>query len=101
MGTIRQIPVALPSLAEQVEIVRIVGSKLEAVDVMEAEIDAGLARAEVLRQSILKRAFSGQLIAQDPADEPASTLLERIRTEREGSSATKRRYNKNGKKEAA
>lgn len=83
MGTIRQIPVALPSLAEQVEIVRIIGSKLEAADVMEGEIDAGLARAEALRQSILKRAFSGQLVSQDASDEPASILLERIHADSE------------------
>lgn len=101
MGTIRQIPVALPSLAEQVEIVRIIGSKLEAADVMEAEIDAGLARADALRQSILKRAFSGQLVAQDPADEPASVLLERIRAEQGAGSTPKRRTDKTAKKEAA
>jgi type I restriction enzyme S subunit len=101
MGTIRQIPVALPSLAEQTEIVRIVRSKLEAADVMDAELEAGLARAKALRHSILKRAFSGQLVAHDPADEPASALLERIRAAREEGGTTKRRNNKNGKKEAA
>lgn len=101
MGTIRQIPVALPSLAEQSEIVRILESKLEAADVMDAEIDAAFARAEALRKSILKRAFSGQLVAQDAADETASGLLERIRAEREENGTPKRRNNKNNKKEAA
>lgn len=98
MGTIRQIPVALPSLAEQVEIIRIIGSKLEAAGVMEAEIDAGLARAEALRHAILKRAFSGQLVPQDTTDEPASSLLERIRAEREGSVFAQTRSNKNNRK---
>ena len=49
---------------------------------LDAEIKAALARAEALRQSILKRAFSGQLVLQDPTDEPASALLKRIRAER-------------------
>lgn len=48
------------------------------------EINNRLMGAETLRQSILKNAFSGQLIEQDPNDEPASVLLERIRAEKAG-----------------
>ena len=48
-------------------------------------------RAERLRQSILKEAFAGRLVPQDPADEPASDLLARIRRDREhGKRAGKR-----------
>ena len=49
---------------------------------MEATIEANLKRAERLRQSILKEAFAGGLVPQDPNDEPASILLERIRKQR-------------------
>ena len=46
-----------------------------------------------LRQSILKKAFSGQLVQQDPHDEPASALLDRIRAERGQADKPKRRRN--------
>ena len=48
----------------------------------EREIDTALKRRAALRQSILKKAFTGQLVPQDPSDEPASALLERLREER-------------------
>jgi type I restriction enzyme S subunit len=95
------VEISFPSYAEQAEIVRVLEANLEAADVMEAEIDASLARAEALRQSILRCAFSGQLVSQDIADEPAPKLIERIRVEREGSVTARRRDNKKDKKVAA
>src|SRR5215211_3880166 len=74
--------VPLPPLAEQHRIVAEVERRLSVVEEMEKTIDANLKRAERLRQAILARAFAGKLVPQDPADEPASVLLERIRTER-------------------
>jgi type I restriction enzyme S subunit len=66
-----------------------------------AEIDLRLSQAQVLRLSILKRAFSGQLVAQDPKDEPASALLERIQTKREQQTSRQPCDGKSKKKEAA
>ena len=69
--------------------------RLSLIQQAEAAVEASLQRAERLRQSILKRAFSGQLVPQDPNDEPASVLLERIRAQREAepaaASASKKR----------
>ena len=48
-------------------------------------------QADFLRQSILKKAFSGKLVPQDPNDEPASELLKRIKAEREKAQATSRK----------
>ncbi len=75
--------VALPPLAEQRRIVAEVERRLSVIQQAEATVEASLARAGRLRQSILKQAFSGKLVPQDPNDEPASALLERIRAERE------------------
>ena len=74
--------IALPPWAEQHRIVAEVERHLSVIQKTEAVVDASLKRAERLRQSILKQAFSGQLVPQDPDDEPASVLLERIRAER-------------------
>lgn len=79
---LQEYPFPYCSSTEQAEIVRLLDTHLEAAGALEAEIDAALTRADAFRQSILKKAFSGQLVPQDPTDEPASILLERIRAER-------------------
>jgi type I restriction enzyme S subunit len=84
--------IPLPPLAEQAAIIEAVNEKLSQIDALEAEVERGLRRAGRLRQAILKAAFEGKLVPQDPSDEPASVLLERIRKEAaENGHSTKRR----------
>ncbi len=73
------------SLPEQQEIVRLLDEQFDVIDQNEREIDAALQRSEALRQSILKEAFTGRLVPQDPSNEPASVLLNRIRKMKVGS----------------
>jgi type I restriction enzyme S subunit len=79
MGTIRMIPLVVPPSAEQAEIVAEVDRRLSVADAAEKEVEHGLQRAARLRQAILKRAFEGRLVEQDPTDEPAAALLGRVR----------------------
>jgi len=80
----------LPPLAEQDRIV----TEVERLTSVSASVQRSLAdhlsRVGRLRQSILKRAFEGKLVSQDPGDEPASVLLERIRVERSMSKPVKK-----------
>ena len=85
------------SLDEQRRLVGQVESLLSVVDENDSEIETALLRCAALRQSILKKAFTGQLVTQDPNDEPASALLERIRAEK----AEREKGHKNNKRKDA
>lgn len=89
VAELKRFPVPVPSYPEQDEIVKRIEVQISVAEKIEATIDFEIQKSEVLRQSILKKAFSGQLVAQDPADEPASVLLERIRAEKEETSDKK------------
>jgi type I restriction enzyme S subunit len=77
--TIEAIPVPLPPLAEQAEIVAEVERRLTVLDALSQTLADELRRAERLRQSILHQAFTGRLVPQDATDEPAAALLARLR----------------------
>ncbi|MFA6920333.1 MAG: restriction endonuclease subunit S [Gallionella sp.] len=87
-GEIQSLVIAICGIEEQKQIQMEIESRLSEVDNLEQTIATSLQQAEALRQSILKKAFSGQLVPQDPHDLPASELLARIRAERAVSQAS-------------
>jgi type I restriction enzyme S subunit len=74
----------LPPVAEQREIVKQIEARLPWMERLMANVHAALTDFDCLDRAILAQAFRGELVEQDPADEPASVLLERIRAERNG-----------------
>lgn len=76
-----RMPLPLPPIEEQATMIAKVDEQLTAIEHIGIGIDSDLHRADRLRQSILKRAFEGKLVPQDPTDEPASVLLGRIKAE--------------------
>lgn len=86
-ANLARIRIPLPPLPECNRIVGALEHAMTVVGSTERDLAANLARCTRLRQSILKWAFEGRLADQDPIDEPASVLLERIRAERAASDA--------------
>jgi len=72
----------MPPLEEQRRIVVEIEERLGAIDALRPAIERAQRKGAALRRSILERAFSGELVPQDPSDEPASVLLERMRANR-------------------
>lgn len=82
LENMKEVPVAICSIEEQEVIVSKVTAILMATDHLEEIIRQSINQLDVLRQSILKKAFEGRLVKQDPTDEPASELLKRIQAEK-------------------
>lgn len=82
LGKVREIPISLPSKEIQADIVRRVNQLFAFADQLEAQVLAAKQRIDTLTQSLLAKAFRGELVPQDPSEEPASVLLERIRAQR-------------------
>lgn len=87
LGLLRRLPVPVAPPAEQLALVEAVAHRnLLQASASEAVRQVGGPQLQALSQSILSKAFRGELIPQDPNDEPASALLDRIRRERESNS---------------
>ena len=82
MPALKELRILLPPLAEQAKIVRRVDQLFAIADQLEAKVATAKQRIDALTQSLLAKAFRGELVPQDPNDEPASVLLERIRAQR-------------------
>jgi len=93
--------VPLPPLAEQFELMRVLAEQIESAFAQEQNIEKSLKQSTAQRQNILRAAFAGQLVPQDPDDEPASVLLERIRSERAAQATTKNPRGRKTKEAAA
>jgi type I restriction enzyme S subunit len=85
------LPIPLPPAAEQARIEADISRRFSVLDAEAATFSTCVVRIARLRQSILRLAFEGRLVDQDPDDEPAAVLLERIRAEREAGGGVKRR----------
>lgn len=83
IGDVVQLPIALAPRAEQHTIEEIVRRRKASLSILRDSVEGASADLVALDQSILAKAFRGELVRQDPNDEPASVLLDRIRAERE------------------
>ncbi|EHU0329365.1 restriction endonuclease subunit S [Vibrio vulnificus] len=96
MKVIRDYPIPVPDCIEQKEIVRLVDQYFAFADTIEAQVKKAQARVDNLTQSILAKAFRGELVPQDPNDEPADKLLERIAQARKEAEALAKAAKKAG-----
>ena len=87
----RELPFPLPPVDEQQALVLHLTAAIEGTARQNQTIDHALKQSAAQRKNILKAAFSGQLVPQDPDDEPAAVLLERIRAERAATAPAARR----------
>jgi type I restriction enzyme, S subunit len=92
-GHIKSCLIAYPDIQTQTEIVRRVGSLFAYADRLEARYTAARAQVEKLTPSLLTKAFRGELVPQDPNDEPASELLELIGVQRDEQNASSKNRN--------
>lgn len=86
---LKMMPIAIPPIKEQLRIVQELEQYFSIADKVEETVVQNLKQVNQLRQSILRRAFEGNLVLQDPNDEPAEKLLERIKAERAKAEADK------------
>lgn len=90
LGILKALAIPIPPMEEQCEIVRQLSEQMDAVFVQELAIAHSLRQSTAQRQNLLRAAFAGELVPQDPRDEPASALLARIRAKRAAQAGAKK-----------
>jgi len=95
---LRRFNLALPPEKEQHEIIKRVNKALHLSENIKTSVEESLSQAELLDQSILAKAFRGELVPQDPNDEPASQLMKRIKQEKASLEALRKQRGKSGRK---
>ncbi|MEH1923124.1 restriction endonuclease subunit S [Nostoc sp.] len=93
-------PVIIAPFNEQKQIVSLIEKHFAIIDVIHKQHQPTIEKLEKLNQSILLKAFRGELVPQDPDDEPASVLLERIRAEREKLNNSKPKSDRTSKRKS-
>ena len=88
---LKQISILLPTISEQQHIVAEIEKRFAVADELEKAVNEGLEKADELKQFILKKAFEGKLAPQNPNDEPASVLLDRIKASKQPQSKGKKK----------
>ncbi|RAK68086.1 restriction endonuclease subunit S [Hymenobacter edaphi] len=101
LDDIRAVRIPIPPTGEQLQIISEIERRFSILNDLEQTLTAELTRAERLRQSILHRAFTGQLVPQDPTDEPAAELLARLRAVQLETAPKKAQAGKPGRKPKA
>ncbi|MBT7252560.1 MAG: hypothetical protein HN875_02350 [Candidatus Nitrosopelagicus sp.] len=96
LGIIKKTKIPLPPLEEQKEIVSQIEQGFTLIENTSKIIESTLQKLQTMKMSVLKQAFEGKLVPQDPNDEPASVILEKIKSTKE-SQSTKQRGIKNVK----
>jgi type I restriction enzyme S subunit len=94
---VKAVRLRVPPLEEQRRIVAEIEERLGAIDALRAAIERAQRKGAALRRLILERAFRGELVPQDPSDEPASALLDRIRADRAATLTRPRRITRASK----
>jgi type I restriction enzyme S subunit len=95
---LEKVAIPVPPIKEQIQIVDMLDSSFSVARENDRAIELGLKQSNAQRQNILRAAFAGQLVPQDPNDEPASVLLERIRAERASQAAQRKQRGHNPRK---